>query len=232
MNPADQPDTQTPIAAARRYSALPTVGKSLLATAIVALTIASFGALSSDGTFWAADGLGDQVSQEDAAARQAAFAAHSALDLSLVRDAEVPQAVANLGLDPAQQAALLSELAASVATPEAQPAVAQAQPSAPHAHPATQAQRLQLAWLTVWDTDAEDGDAVRIDSGGYSRTITLTKAPLTFAVPVPVDSVIRITGIRDGEGGGITVGLASGGSRAIFPIMSVGQTLGLNVKFK
>jgi hypothetical protein len=143
-----------------------------------------------------------------------------------------------MGLDPAQQAALLSKLEASVTTPGAPSAVAQARPVAPHApvaaahaQPAAQVPRLQLAWLTVWDTDAEDGDAVRIDSGGYSRTITLTKAPVTFAVPVPGDSILRVTGIRDGEGGGITVGLASGGSRAIFPIMSVGQALGLNVKF-
>ena len=90
---------------------------------------------------------------------------------------------------------------------------------------------MALAWITLWDTDAEDGDVVRIDSGGYSRTITLSKQPVTIAVPVPHDSVISVTGIRDGEGGGITVGLASGASRAVFPIMSVGQTLGLRAQF-
>jgi hypothetical protein len=100
------------------------------------------------------------------------------------------------------------------------------------ARPAAQhAQRISLAWITLWDTDAEDGDVVRIDSGGYSRTVTLTKEPVTIAVPVPRNSIISVTGIRDGEGGGITVGLASGVSRAIFPIMSVGQTLGLKTQF-
>ncbi len=93
------------------------------------------------------------------------------------------------------------------------------------------AARTRLAWVTLWDTDAEDGDVVRIESNGLSRTITLSKQPLTIAVPVPADSVIKVIGVRDGEGGGITVGFASGAARAVFPIMSVGQTLGLRVRF-
>jgi hypothetical protein len=90
--------------------------------------------------------------------------------------------------------------------------------------------RLRLAWLTLWDTDVEDKDVVRIDSQGYSRTVTLTKEPLTFAIPVPADGVVKVTGIRDGDGGGITVGLASGASKAVFPVMSIGQVLGLRVR--
>jgi hypothetical protein len=257
------------------------------------------------------------VTRQEAAARQTAFAALAMLDLSLVRDAEVPKAVANMGLQPREQNALLQRLGVPAPTPipteadaahapavgnppeapaaraapagdppagaagrlpgaqpapSAQPAPraqtaasaqaapltqpgpsaqaapsaqsgpsAQAAPSAqsgPSARPAPSAQpavretaRLSLAWITLWDTDAEDGDVVRIDSGGYSRTITLSKQPVTIAVPVPHDSVISVTGIRDGEGGGITVGLASGASRAVFPIMSVGQTLGLRAQF-
>ena len=54
--------------------------------------------------------------------------------------------------------------------------------------------------------------------------------PVTFAIPIPVSGNINITGIQDGEGGGITVGLASGESKTVFPIMSVGQVLGLRVK--
>ncbi len=85
-------------------------------------------------------------------------------------------------------------------------------------------------WITLWDTDVEDGDIVRIESQGYSRTVKLTKKGDTFAVPIPASGVIRITGISDGDGGGITVGLASGGAKAVFPIMSEGQMLGLRVK--
>lgn len=89
---------------------------------------------------------------------------------------------------------------------------------------------MRLAWITLWDTDAQDGDAVRIDSQGYSRTVTLTNAPVTFAIPVPASGAVQISGIRDGEGGGITVGLASGPASILLPIMSVGQVLPLKVK--
>ncbi len=89
---------------------------------------------------------------------------------------------------------------------------------------------VRLAWVTLWDTDAEDGDAIRIESQGYSRTVVLRKQPVTLAIPVPGDGHVNIVGIRDGEGGGITVGLASGAAKAVLPIMSVGQVLSLKVK--
>jgi hypothetical protein len=89
---------------------------------------------------------------------------------------------------------------------------------------------VRLAWISLWDTDVEDGDTVRIDSYCYSRTVVLKKQPVTFAIPVPESGVINVTGVSDGDGGGITVGLASGPSRAIFPIMSPGQLLGLRIK--
>jgi hypothetical protein len=60
--------------------------------------------------------------------------------------------------------------------------------------------------------------------------VRLTKKGDTFAVPVPADGIIKVTGVKDGDGGGITVGLASGETRAVFPIMSEGQELGLKVR--
>lgn len=89
---------------------------------------------------------------------------------------------------------------------------------------------MQLVWIRLWDTDVEDGDVVRIESSGYARTVRLTKRGEVFAVPVTADGLIQVTGVKDGDGGGITVGLASGVSQAIFPIMSEGQVLGLRVK--
>ena len=88
----------------------------------------------------------------------------------------------------------------------------------------------RLAWITLWDSDVEDGDAVRVECGGYARTVTLTKRGITFAVPVPPDGQIRLIGVRDGDGGGITVGLASGSAKVLLPIMSVGEVLNLNVR--
>jgi hypothetical protein len=94
--------------------------------------------------------------------------------------------------------------------------------------PASRATR--LIWLTLWDTDDEDGDVVRIQSQGYSRVVILTRQPMTFAVPAAASGVVNIAGMRDGEGGGITVGVASGSSRVTLPIMSVGQTIGLRTQ--
>jgi len=224
-----RPVPEPPAAGGRRYSGLAVLGQSALAATALALLLAA-GIRFSSGTLVALPpNTGDQITQQEAAARQTAFAAQSSLDLSLVRDAEVPKAVANMGLQPREQSALLQRL--GVPAPAAAAAPAATPTPAATAKPSAQPAGMALAWITLWDTDAEDGDVVRIDSGGYSRTITLSKQPVTIAVPVPHDSVISVTGIRDGEGGGITVGLASGASRAVFPIMSVGQTLGLRAQF-
>jgi hypothetical protein len=147
-----------------------------------------------------------------------AFAALGSLPLRVVEPAELSAAVEGMGLTPQGKQALLADVAAPAPpqTPATQSATAHTQP-------------LRLAWITLWDTDVEDGDVVRIDSEGYSRTIRLTKRGNTFAVPIPANGIITVTGIRDGDGGGITVGLASGPVKAIFPIMSTGQSLGLNV---
>lgn len=59
--------------------------------------------------------------------------------------------------------------------------------------------------------------------------MTLAKAPVTFAIPVDASGVVRVVGVRDGDGGGITVGLASGASKAVLPVMTEGQALGLRV---
>ena len=73
-------------------------------------------------------------------------------------------------------------------------------------------------------------DVVRLQSQGYSRVVILTRQPMTFAIPAAASGVVNIAGMRDGEGGGITVGVASGASRVTLPIMSVGQTIGLRTQ--
>lgn len=204
-----------------------------LVTSVFALVLSSLVYFKSNGSPWFAERSGDQISSDEAHIRQEAFSAESIVELSLVRDAEVPKAVAQMGLKPEQASALRSRL--SLAPTNAGAAASAAAEQRPLPGLVTAAEpsvdQLSLAWITLWDTDAEDGDVVRIDSSGYSRTVTLSKQPVTIAVPVPHNSIIRVTGIRDGEGGGITVGFASGAARAAFPIMSVGQTLGLRTQF-
>lgn len=89
--------------------------------------------------------------------------------------------------------------------------------------------RVRVVSLSVFDSDVEDGDVAEIRSGGFSQTVRLTKAPVTLAVPVGADGVISVTGLADGGGGGVTVGLALPGGPLPLPPLSVGQTLHLPV---
>jgi len=211
----------------RPEGTLSLIGKALLPTALLVGMVAAGSFALSQG--WARSS--DDVSPAQAQMRLEAFQALDSVMASNVAPADVERALQGMQLSPAAMQSLRVDLqpettaatvsaAANPATPAVQPA-AQAQ---------AQARRVQLVWIRLWDTDAEDGDVVRIDSAGYSRTVRLTKHGDTFAVPVSPDGIVRVTGIKDGDGGGITVGLASGSSQAVFPIMSEGQVLGLRVR--
>lgn len=194
------------------------MARALLAAAVIAISAGVYARLTNNLGGQTLMTQVDQVSDAERQQRQQAFAALGTLPLRVVEPAEVSAAVEGMGLTPQGKQALLADVAAPTPpqTPATQSATARAEP-------------LRLAWITLWDTDVEDGDVVRIASEGYSRTVTLTKRGNTFAVPVPANGIITITGIKDGDGGGITVGLASGAKKAVFPIMSTGQSLGLNV---
>lgn len=87
---------------------------------------------------------------------------------------------------------------------------------------------LPLAWLTLWDHRDEDGDIVRVVSEGYSRTVPILNTPVTLAVPVPASGVVNVIGIHDGVGG-ITVGIQSGATPVLLPVLSVGQVVGVPI---
>jgi hypothetical protein len=197
---------------------LSTAVRAVLAAAVIAVSAGVYAHLTSNSGSQTVMTQVDQVSDAERLQRQQAFAALGTLPLRLVEPTEVSAAVEGMGLTPQGKQALLADVAAPTVRqlPTTQSATARTEP-------------LRLAWITLWDTDVEDGDVVRIASEGYSRTVTLTKRGNTFAVPVPANGIVTITGIKDGDGGGITVGLASGTIKAVFPIMSTGQSLGLNV---
>ncbi|MGC1550067.1 MAG: hypothetical protein WA777_16210 [Rhodanobacter sp.] len=211
------------------------LGKSALATILLTATIAVASYIVPHGIAQ----QGDEVSPADQQARLEVFRTLAPMNLSPVSVDDTDRAIQSMQLSPAAAATLKANLA-SAAPPQPQPVSVPSPQNLPSAHPEApvavpalaqrQTQRVRLVWITLWDTDMEDGDVVRIDSQGYSRTIRLTKKGDTFAIPVPADGVIKVTGVSDGDGGGITVGLASGGVKAIFPIMSEGQILGLQVK--
>jgi hypothetical protein len=206
------------------------VVRSLLATLLLS-GVAGAGAYVLSN---AAAPQGDDVSQSDAQTRMEAFHALPPLDLIPVAANDTDKAIQSMHLDAVAAQALKADLGQTDPSPESVPASPSQTPSQQQTpQPAAalqQTRRVRLVWITLWDTDVEDGDIVRLDSQGYSRTVRLTKKGDTFAVPVPADGVIKVTGISDGDGGGITVGLASGGEKAIFPVMSEGQELGLKVR--
>ncbi|HKT27235.1 hypothetical protein [Dyella sp.] len=216
----------------RRLRAFPVFVKSALSTLVLGGAIAAVAYTLPHGVAR----QGDEISQSDVQARLAAFQALAAMDLSVVANEDLNRAVQSMNLDPGAAEALRRDVSDAAPPPKTVPGpqdMQAAQREAPLSSPMqaeAKANRLQLVWITLWDTDVEDGDMVRIDSQGYSRTVRLTKKGDTFAMPVPADGVIKIKGVKDGDGGGITVGLASGSARAIFPVMSEGQELGLRVK--
>jgi hypothetical protein len=230
MNPEEQP-AEMPSAVSRGLW-LPTLLRATGAAALIAIAAVTYAHLAGGGT-----GLSFPQGQKDASSdaerqqRISAFATQGSLTLRLVEHANVSVAVDSMELSPSSKRDLLTDVE-SPAPPATAPVQSDHAPIIAPEPLLTRHAPLRLAWITLWDTDVEDGDVVRIDSQGYSRTVALTKRGVTFAVPVPTDGTITVTGVNDGDGGGITVGLASGAAKAVFPIMSPGQSLGLSVTIK
>lgn len=198
---------------------------SVLASALIVGAAYEGANLAGGGALWPTSKGHDEVSTVDRQARAEAFAAMAPLSVQTVDNRDVDKATRTMELAEPQRRALIAAVKAS---PLTGPAAVRLTPGA-QPKPSPEPARVRLAWVTLWDTDAQDGDVVRIESQGYARTVTLAKAPVTFAIPVYASGVIRVVGVHDGDGGGITVGLASGASKAVFPVMSEGQVLGLRV---
>jgi hypothetical protein len=166
---------------------------------------------------------GDRVSDSDKAQITAAYSKVTAVQVAAVPQAEVKQALDSMKLTPDARRALQVAL-------DAAPAPAPA--PAPGANPASapQPQGTRLAYVTVWDSQTEDGDQVTLSSAGYELPVRLAKVPQTFAVPVDASATIKVTGLYDG-GGGITLGIKSGTGAVMLPVMVPGQVLVLPVAF-
>jgi hypothetical protein len=131
-------------------------------------------------------------------------------------------------LSPAAQLELKQVLQQSQPAPShAKPPPAGTPLPTPATIPATSSQ-LRLVELTLWDSQAPDGDVVRVVSAGYSRDVVLHKQPVVLAVPVQGSMPIQIVGVRDG-GGGITLGVQGLQSPVMAPIISEGQTITLPI---
>ncbi len=144
--------------------------------------------------------ISDDIAPEEVARRQEALRIEQPLKLLPV--AATTDAVDTLALPPDQRSALEAALADS---------------------------RVHLAWIALFDSDAVDGDRVAVESLGLTHRLTLGREPVSIPVAVPNDGLIRLTGVDQGLGGGVTVGVMSGGRPVKLPPLAVGQTINLRV---
>ncbi len=204
-----------------KYQAPVTLLKATLVAASLTAALTTWSVWGRDWTYGINTTGSDQVSADESDARFENYLKAPLVVLSQVDQQDWPKALDSMNLPDTQRRNLQADL---MPAPLAPPADVQAMPAVQPGHD------IKLVWLTLWDTDNEDGDAVTVQSAGYARTITLTKQAITLAIPVLRDTPIKIKGVRDGEGGGITVGVASGSALASFPIMSTGQVLALRAR--
>jgi hypothetical protein len=84
---------------------------------------------------------------------------------------------------------------------------------------------MRLAWITVSDYDAEDGDWVTISAGGFKQDVRLFNKPTSVAVPYVPGMPARVTGLIDGQCcHGITVGVHLAGNVSTLPLRQ-GQSI-------
>jgi hypothetical protein len=152
-------------------------------------------------------GVGDQVSEADIQAQQTAYQsllATPGLPLTYIAPEDVEKAI--------------EEMPASVTTEQRQQLRAEIKQG-----------RTKLAWLTLWDTHAEDGDILRFESSSSIPVeVTALNSKTTIAIPYPASGEVLVTGVYDG-GGGITIALESGATQIAWPTMQPGDTLKLPV---
>ena len=85
--------------------------------------------------------------------------------------------------------------------------------------------RTRIGWLTVLDSDAEDGDWVTVSSAGVSQQVQLFHAPTTIAVPYAPGAPVTVTGMVDGDGKGITVAVRVGINSFVLAPMRPGTSV-------
>lgn len=190
--------------------------KSLLPLGAVVLALALAGGYGLTRHFSPA--AVDAVSPQEQAQRLQAFQHMAPLKVAPVPADRVKDAVTAMNLPAPDEQALRKDLQAAAA-------------SVPAGSPSAQAQQeqLRLVEVTVWDSQAPDGDVVRLSSGGFSREVVLAKAPTIVYMPYQGAGGVQVTGVFDG-GGGITLGIKGSDNAVMLPVLSVGQVITVPVQ--
>jgi hypothetical protein len=149
-----------------------------------------------------ATGLPDDVAPDEIERRRHALAAALPIRLRPIAGQELAAILAALPMSPEQRLTLANAIAA---------------------------RSLRMAQLEVFDSDAEDGDVVKIESIGLVHTVRLTKRPVAVPVFIPSDGRLHITGVDQGLGGGVTLGVMSNGEPIKLPPLAVGESIVLRV---
>ena len=85
--------------------------------------------------------------------------------------------------------------------------------------------KLRLAWVTLSDIQAEDGDWVRFMAGGFRQDVRLLHKAYTIAVPYLPGMPVTVMGLVDGGGGDITVAVYVNSARVSLRPLKKGETL-------
>lgn len=182
-----------------RGKATPTMsGTTLAVVAALAIAVAGAARFGSDGGMTPQP---DQVAPGEIARRAAFTQSLRPVKVQGLSAAQQEHAIIATGLSGADRAALVVDL---------------------------HAKRIRLVSLAFFDSDAEDGDVITVQSGGLSQSVGLLKTPVTVTVPAPVDGLVRIIGTSDG-GGGVTVGIVTAAGPTALAVLSVGQVITIPV---
>jgi hypothetical protein len=90
---------------------------------------------------------------------------------------------------------------------------------------AVSSNHLRLAWITVSDSVAEDGDWIRLEAAGFRQDIRLLNKPYEIAVPYVPGSMATVTGLVDGVDGDITVAVYVGSATVSLKPLTQGEVL-------
>jgi hypothetical protein len=82
---------------------------------------------------------------------------------------------------------------------------------------------VRLAAVTLWDTVDEDGDVVEVSAATFSQTLTIMHKPVTFFLPLQPGGTVSIRAVRDGGGGGVTLGVSTVIGPVPLPSLAPGQ---------
>jgi hypothetical protein len=84
---------------------------------------------------------------------------------------------------------------------------------------------VRLAAVTLWDRLDEDGDQIEVNAATFSQMLTIMHKPVTFFLPVQPGGTVSIRAVRDGGGGGVTLGVSTIIGPVPLPALVPGQVV-------